>query len=98
MKILSANGVNKVRLTGGEPFLRKNIMFLIKSLSELPQIEKISITTNGTITGKHLDDLLALGVDSFNLSIDSLDPQRFKEITPATMKALNGIIKKFFRT
>lgn len=79
--ILSKQGVSKVRITGGEPFLRKDIMYFIKSLSEIKGIDKIAITTNGTHTLKHLDELIKYGVKNFNLSIDSIDKQRFFEIT-----------------
>ena len=81
VRLLSEEGVSKVRITGGEPFLRKDIMSLLRSISELPLIAKIAITTNGTLTEKHLDELVVLGIDSFNLSIDSIDAQRFQEIT-----------------
>lgn len=78
---LSSVGVSKVRITGGEPFLRKDIMYFIKSLNKIEGIDKIAITTNGTQTLNHLDELLSLGVRNFNLSIDSLNKERFFEIT-----------------
>ena len=79
--VLSNRGVSKVRITGGEPFLRKDIMYFIKKLSEIKGIEKIAITTNGTHTLKHLDELQQYGVRNFNLSIDSIDKERFLDIT-----------------
>lgn len=79
--LVANEGVSKIRITGGEPFLRKEIMGLIRSLSEVKGIHKIAITTNGTLTLPYLNELIGLGVDSFNLSIDSLDSGRFKEIT-----------------
>ena len=79
--VLSANGVSKVRITGGEPFLRKDIMYFIKSLSKIKGIKKIAITTNGTHTLQHLDELMRIGVRNFNLSIDSIDKNRFHDIT-----------------
>lgn len=79
--LLSEEGVSKVRITGGEPFLRKGIMTFFHSLAELPLINNISVTTNGTLTGEYLDELISLGIKSFNLSIDSIDRQRFAEIT-----------------
>ncbi len=81
VKLLAAEGVSKIRITGGEPFLRKDIMFLLASLSKLEGIETIAITTNGTLTKPYLDDLIQLGINHFNLSIDSIDPKRFKAIT-----------------
>ena len=79
--ILGKNGVHKIRITGGEPFLRKDIMHFITDLSKIPEIKKIAITTNGTLTLRHLDSLLSLGIYKYNLSIDSLDKQRFFDIT-----------------
>lgn len=81
VNVLSKQGVSKVRITGGEPFLRKDIMYFIKSLSEIEGINKIAITTNGTHTLKHLDELLKYGVRNFNLSIDSINKERFFDIT-----------------
>ena len=79
--ILAKQGVSKVRITGGEPFLRKDIMYFLRELSSIQGINKIAITTNGTRTLKYLDELQSLGIRSFNLSIDSIDPIRFEEIT-----------------
>ena len=79
--ILAKEGVSKIRITGGEPFLRKEIMNLLRSLSEIDGINKMAITSNATKTLEHLPELLSLGIRSFNISIDSLDKERFYEIT-----------------
>ncbi len=79
--LLAKEGLRKVRITGGEPFLRKDIMAFIKNLSNVEGIEEIAITSNGTITAKYLDELQILGINKINLSIDALDKQRFFEIT-----------------
>lgn len=79
--ILSEMGVNKVRITGGEPFLRRDIMPFLWKLSEIEGITKINVTTNGVLTAPLVPELKKLGVSSVNLSLDSLDPQRFFEIT-----------------
>lgn len=79
--VLSNSGVNKVRITGGEPFLRKDIMSLFRDLASNSSLKKIAITTNGTLTEDYLDELLALNIKAFNLSIDSINPQRFNSIT-----------------
>ena len=81
VNVLSVRGVSKIRITGGEPFLRKDIMYFIKQLSQTKGIDKIAITTNGTRTLKHLEELLSYGVKDFNLSIDSIDKDRFLDIT-----------------
>lgn len=79
--LLSKNGVSKVRITGGEPFLRKDIMYFIKTLSEIKGINKIAVTTNGTQTLPYLDQLMSYGIRSFNLSLDTIDKDRFFNIT-----------------
>ncbi len=81
IRMLAKNGLRKVRITGGEPFLRKDLMYFLRELVAIQGIDKVAVTTNGTLTLPHLDELLDLGVRSFNLSIDSLDPQRFYDIT-----------------
>ncbi len=79
--LLSEHGVNKIRITGGEPFLRKDLIHFLKELKGIRKIEKIAITTNGTITARHLDELWELDIRDINLSIDSVDRQRFMKIT-----------------
>jgi len=79
--ILAKEGINKVRITGGEPFLRKEIIYFLKDLSSVEGVNKIALTTNGTLTSKYLNDLLKLGIRDVNLSLDSLDKDRFHKIT-----------------
>jgi cyclic pyranopterin phosphate synthase len=79
--IFANEGVSKIRITGGEPLLRRDIMFFIKGLSEIEGIKKINLTTNGTVTGKYLEDLWQYGVRSINLSLDTLDRERFFAVT-----------------
>ena len=79
--ILSEMGIEKVRLTGGEPFVRRDIMDFIKSIAALDKIKKIALTTNGTLTAPHVKDFKNLKITSVNLSLDSLDPKRFFEVT-----------------
>ncbi|RYU95613.1 GTP 3',8-cyclase MoaA [Emticicia agri] len=79
--ILAEMGISKVRITGGEPFLRRDIMPFLWKLSEIEGINKINITTNGVLTAPLVPELKKLGVNSVNLSLDSLDRQRFYEIT-----------------
>ncbi len=83
--ILGKQGVSKVRITGGEPFLRKDIMYFLKELNALEGIKQIAITTNGTHTVQYLDDLQKLGINKFNLSMDSIDRERFNELTRRKM-------------
>ncbi|MFT4033387.1 MAG: GTP 3',8-cyclase MoaA [Siphonobacter sp.] len=79
--ILARLGVRKVRITGGEPFVRHQLMNFLYQLANLSGIEEISITTNGVLTQKYIPDLKALGIRSINLSLDSLDRKRFFHIT-----------------
>lgn len=81
MQILVPLGIEKVRITGGEPFLRKDMMTFLKALSKIDGLQKINITTNGTLTAKLIPELKALGIETINLSIDSLDKDRFYKIT-----------------
>jgi molybdenum cofactor biosynthesis protein A len=79
--ILANNGVNKVRITGGEPFVRNNLMDFLWKLSETDGINEIALTTNGVLTSPYLADLKALGIKTINLSLDTLDKNRFLQIT-----------------
>lgn len=81
VRVLTELGVNKVRLTGGEPFVRKDFMKFLKMLSHNDLLDEINLTTNGALIAKHIEELQELKVKSVNLSIDTLKPQRFAEIT-----------------
>lgn len=80
-RVLSELGVNKIRLTGGEPFVRKDFIGLVKSLSHNDRLDEINITTNGALVKDHIQTLEQLKVKSINLSIDSLQPEKFLRIT-----------------
>jgi molybdenum cofactor biosynthesis protein A len=81
VRILASLGISKVRLTGGEPFVRTDLMVLIRQLVEVPGIRDIHITTNGVLTAPYVPELKALGIASINLSLDTLDRGRFRLIT-----------------
>ncbi|MEO1199377.1 MAG: GTP 3',8-cyclase MoaA [Pseudomonadota bacterium] len=79
-----AKGVRKLRLTGGEPLVRRNIMSLIRELSrhlETGALEELTITTNGSQLERFAHELVDCGVKRINVSLDTLDPDKFKEIT-----------------
>ncbi len=79
-----AQGVRKLRLTGGEPLVRKNIMSLIRSLSrhlESGALDELTLTTNGSQLARYAGELVASGVKRINVSVDTLDPEKFKAIT-----------------
>lgn len=99
VKIIGRLGVNRIRLTGGEPLLRQDILEIIRSLKEIETVKDLSITTNGSRLTPMLGPLKEAGLDRINISLDSLNPQRFCEITrsdsyrqvmDATFVALNA--------
>lgn len=78
------NGVEKLRLTGGEPLVRRNIMWLIERMGrhlESGALKELTITTNGSQLGKYAQDLYRFGMRRVNVSIDTLDPEKFAAIT-----------------
>jgi cyclic pyranopterin phosphate synthase len=77
-------GVRKIRLTGGEPLVRRGVMSLISNLGQLVKtgaLDELTLTTNATQLAKHAEGLALAGVRRINVSLDSLDPDRFREIT-----------------
>ena len=77
-------GVKRLRLTGGEPLVRKNVMSLVRSLSrhlDSGALSELTLTTNGTQLAAHADELAACGVRRLNVSLDTLDPDKFRMIT-----------------
>ncbi len=79
-----AKGVRKLRLTGGEPLVRKNIMWLVRALSrhlESGALDELTLTTNGSQLARYADELADAGVERINVSLDTLKADRFKEIT-----------------
>ena len=79
--VVASQGVEKIRITGGEPFLRKDMPNLIKEISKVKGINKLAITTNATLCKDYIDELIPVGLTDWNISIDSLDKERFHEIT-----------------
>lgn len=74
-------GISKVRLTGGEPLLRRNVMAFIRDLSAIPGLDDIRITTNGLLLEKYAEELYQMGLRKVNISLDSLRPERVARIT-----------------
>ncbi|NOR42224.1 MAG: GTP 3',8-cyclase MoaA [Gammaproteobacteria bacterium] len=93
IKAFTELGVARVRLTGGEPLVRKNISQLSKRLTALPGLKDLSLSTNAVLLDKHASDLHDAGVSRINVSLDSLNPERFKEITGGELQpVLDGLI------
>ena len=83
-KVFIGKGVRKLRLTGGEPLVRRNMMSLVRSLSRHLQsgaLEELTLTTNGSLLSKFAAELAACGVRRINVSLDTLDAERFRHIT-----------------
>ncbi|WP_315833138.1 GTP 3',8-cyclase MoaA [Bradyrhizobium prioriisuperbiae] len=79
-----AKGVRKLRLTGGEPLVRRNVMLLVRSLSRhlsTGDLDELTLTTNGSQLARFADELAACGVRRINVSLDTLDPAKFRAIT-----------------
>jgi cyclic pyranopterin phosphate synthase len=90
-------GIEKIRITGGEPFVRKGIMPFLSSLSKLSGLKELTITTNGVLTAPLVPELKKLGIRSVNLSLDTLDRDRFFAITrrdemPAVMQTMEQLL------
>lgn len=81
VKACSKLGIKKVRLTGGEPLVRKGIIDIIKMIKEIPEIEEICLTTNGIALKEMAKPLLEAGVNRLNISLDTLKPNKYKAIT-----------------
>jgi cyclic pyranopterin phosphate synthase len=91
--LMALMGISKIRLTGGEPFVRTDLMQLIRRIVTIPGIKDVHLTTNGILTAPHIPELKTLGISSVNLSLDTLDRERFHRITrrdefAATWKSL----------
>ncbi len=80
-KAFTELGVKKIRLTGGEPMVRRDVMCLVERIGQLPGLEELLLTTNGAQLQKFAAPLKAAGVSRINISIDSLDTDRFKRIS-----------------
>ena len=74
-------GISKIKVTGGEPLVRLGCTDLVKELKSTAGIEAVTLTTNGQILDRYIDDLKAAGIDGINISLDTLDPERYHYIT-----------------
>ena len=81
VRVFARLGVRKVRLTGGEPTIRKGIVQLVRRIAAVPGIEQVVMTSNGHLLGELAGPLAQAGLSAINISIDTLDPQRFARLT-----------------
>ena len=102
VKVASKNGIKKIRLTGGEPLVRRGFINLCKQISEINEIEDIAITTNGVYLKEMVDELFENKVRRINFSLDTLIKEKYNDITrrndfDKTMESLFYAIKKGFK-
>lgn len=80
-EILVGQGIDKIRITGGEPFVRKDLMELLSHLAKLDGLKDISVTTNATLIGPYIDELKSMGIKNINVSLDAIHRETFERIT-----------------
>ena len=100
-RLFTELGVRKIRVTGGEPLIRRGVDELFTGLGNLPDLETLALTTNGSQLAAKAPQLREAGVNSINISLDSLDPSRFQAITrighlDAVMKGIDAAIAAGF--
>lgn len=96
--LLAEMGIRKVRITGGEPFVRRGMMGFLEQLTQIQGINDVNITTNGVLTAPLIPELKRIGISSINLSLDSLNRERFFEMTrrdelPRVLETLDELLK-----
>lgn len=97
-RALIGMGIEKIRITGGEPFARKNFMEFLTELAHMEGLKELTLTTNGVLTAPYIPQLKALGIKSVNLSMDTLDRDRFFAITrrdelPAVLDTMHQLLQ-----
>lgn len=95
-QLLVSNGVTKIRLTGGEPLIRKELVQLVERIAALEGLNELTITTNGLLLPRKLADLKQAGVTGFNISLDTLREDRFRDIT--RRKGLDTVLEAIAMT
>lgn len=80
-RILAEHGLEKIKITGGEPLVRRDVVLLIRELKKIPLIKNITITTNGVLLEEYYDALVEAGIDAVTVSLDTLNPAIYQKIT-----------------
>ena len=93
VKVAVSKGISKVRITGGEPLVRRGIISLIEQIAIIPGILDLSMTTNGILLEEYAGQLAKAGIQRVNISLDTVDPQKYAEITRGgdIQKVVRGI-------
>ena len=93
VRLLASMGVHDVRLTGGEPLVRRELWRLVEALSAIDDVHDLSLTTNGYLLPRHVDDLVRAGLRRVNVSLDALAPDRFFQLTrrDSLQQVLDGL-------
>ena len=94
-KSVAALGIERIKITGGEPLVRKGAVELVRKVKAIDGISQVTLTTNGVLLEEYMDQLAEAGIDGINISVDSLDPKIYEEITGFNMldKVYKGIEK-----
>jgi cyclic pyranopterin phosphate synthase len=93
-EVFASLGVEKIRVTGGEPLVRKGVTDFMGSLAKVEGVKEVTLTTNGALLGKYAAEIAAGGVKRINVSLDSLKAERYKEITGGF--EINKLMKSIF--
>jgi len=93
VRVAAGLGVSKLRITGGEPLVRRDLPVLVEKLAGIPGITDLSMTTNATLLGKYANELASAGLNRINISIDSLNPLRFRKLTGGELAPVLAGIK-----
>ncbi|EJF08007.1 GTP 3',8-cyclase MoaA [Pontibacter sp. BAB1700] len=97
-QVMLRMGIEKIRITGGEPFVRKDFMPFLSKLSQLQGLQQLTLTTNGVLTAPFVPELKKIGIHSVNLSLDTLDPNRFfaitrRDVLPSVLETLEALLQ-----
>lgn len=85
-------GISKIRLTGGEPLVRRDVLYLCENITRIPGLQSLSLTTNGVLLAEYAEGLFRAGIRRINISLDTLNPEKFEAITrkPFFSEGLGG--------
>ena len=83
-RIASTLGISRIKLTGGEPLVRRDLPDLLGMIKDISGIEQVTLTTNGILLKDKINELISKGLDSVNISIDTLDPARYADTVSYT--------------